>query len=174
RVQLTKHVSEMAPAPVPSGVTVPTGRVIEAADIYRVYFHGPAYQVLGRAWRDGNRIIGELAKSLPPNHVPVEQPTAMAPRLIELCFQTAGLWELSVDSRFGLPHTVQEVRSFCTSDRVEGALFAIVTPNADGATFDAEVVDRSGRRYVHLSGYGTVAMPGAIDAEPLKALQVAA
>ena len=33
----------------------------------------------------------------------------MAPRLIELCFQTAGLWELGAQSRFGLPQDVQQV-----------------------------------------------------------------
>ena len=32
----------------------PTGSPIEAADIYRLYFHGPAYQVVERAWWDGN------------------------------------------------------------------------------------------------------------------------
>ena len=36
-------VTNSAPAP---GV----GSLIEAADIYRVYFHGPAYQVIERAW----------------------------------------------------------------------------------------------------------------------------
>ncbi len=35
--------------------------IVEAAQIYRVYFHGPAYQVLERAWWDGERMIGELA-----------------------------------------------------------------------------------------------------------------
>ena len=32
--------------------------IIEAADIYRLYFHGPAYQVLERAWWDGKRMSG--------------------------------------------------------------------------------------------------------------------
>ena len=33
----------------------------------------------------------------------------MAPRLIELCFQTAGLWEMGVQSRMGLPQHVGRV-----------------------------------------------------------------
>jgi hypothetical protein len=32
-------------------------------------------------------------------------------------------------------------------------------------------VDTAGNLYVHLSGYRTVALPNAIDAGPLKALQ---
>ena len=38
--------------------------------IYRVYFHGPAYQVLAGVWRDGDATVGELAADLPPNHAP--------------------------------------------------------------------------------------------------------
>jgi hypothetical protein len=41
----------------------PEGHIIEAADIYRLYFHGPAYQVVERAWWDGHRMIGLLAKT---------------------------------------------------------------------------------------------------------------
>ena len=77
--------------------------MVEAAQIYRIYFHGPAYQVLERAWWDGEHIIGEMAEKLPDNHQPPEQPTLMLPRLIELCFQTAGIWEMGTTSRMGLP-----------------------------------------------------------------------
>ena len=83
---------------------------MEASDIYRVYFHGPAYQVLERAWRDGNRIVGLMAKEF-AQLITIRQskPTLVAPRLIELCFQTAGLWEMSVQGRMGLPQHVDEV-----------------------------------------------------------------
>ena len=101
RVRLTKQPQPVAVAAPPPNA--PAGSTMEAADIYRVYFHGPAYQVLERAWRDGDRIIGLMAKSLPSNHHPSERPTLAAPRLIELCFQTAGLWEMSVQGRMGLP-----------------------------------------------------------------------
>ena len=49
----------------------------------------------------------------------------------------------------------------------------MVTPDPDRGSFDAEVVDAKGNRYLHLSGYRTVAVPNAVDAEPLKALQAA-
>ena len=49
--------------------------LVEAADIYRLYFHGPAYQVIERAWWDGKQIIGLLANGLPANHRPSELPT---------------------------------------------------------------------------------------------------
>jgi hypothetical protein len=149
----------------------PDGSVIEAADIYRLYFHGPAYQVVERAWWDGNRIVGLMNQSLPDNHRPSERPTLMAPRLIELCFQTAGLWEMGVQGRMGLPQHIDRVSLLRAPELAEGRLYAVVTPHPDQASFDAEVVDAKGNRYLHLNGYRTVALPGGIAAEPLKALQ---
>ena len=108
RVRLTKQPQPAGMAAPPPAI--PTGSIMEASDIYRVYFHGPAYQVVERAWRDGNRIIGLMAKNLPSNHYPPERPTLAAPRLIELCFQTAGLWEMSVARPHG-PAAARCIRS---------------------------------------------------------------
>ncbi len=155
-------------------LTPPSGSTLEAADIYRVYFHGPAYQVLERAWRDGSRIIGQMAKSLPSHHHPPERPTLMAPRLIELCFQTAGLWEMSVEGRMGLPQRVERLLLRPELESADGRLYAVVTPDPEDGSFDAEVVDAAGTLYVRLIGYRTVALPSSIDTEALKALLVAA
>jgi hypothetical protein len=38
-------------------------------------------------------------------------------------------------------------------------------------TFDAEVVDGEGNRYLRLDGYRTAQVPSSVDTEPLKALQ---
>ena len=57
----------------------------------------------------GARIIGEMAEKLPDNHQPPDQPTLMLPRLIELCFQTAGIWEMGTTSRMGLPSHIRHV-----------------------------------------------------------------
>jgi hypothetical protein len=153
---------------------VPQGRIIEAADIYRLYFHGPAYQVLERAWWDGHRIVGLLAKGLPVNHVPSELPTLMAPRLIELCFQTAGLWEMGTQGRMGLPQHVDRVSSSLGIRESDGTrLYAVITPDPARGSFDAEIVDANGKSYLQLAGYRTIALPSAIDAEGLKALQAA-
>ncbi len=170
RLRLTKYAPALVTVP-PLGT--PDGRIVEAADIYRLYFHGPAYQVVQRAWWDGKRIIGLMAKGLGDNHHPSGLPTLMAPRLIELCFQTAGVWEMGVEGRMGLPQHIDRVSLLRDPDEAEGRLFAIVSPNLREGTFDAEVVDANGNRYLQLSGYRTVAVPGAIDAGPLKVLQAA-
>ncbi|MGA7382815.1 MAG: SDR family oxidoreductase, partial [Terriglobales bacterium] len=170
RVRLTRHPAEAATT-LPLGT--PSGHVIEAGDIYPLYFHGPAYQVVERAWWDGTQIVGAMSKNLPDNHHPPELATLVAPRLIELCFQTAGLWEMGVQGRMGLPLHIHKVRLYAAPDATAGSLFAVVTPDTDQASFHAEVVDAKGKRYLQLSGYRTVAVPNAVDAGRLKALQAA-
>jgi len=163
----------------PGVVTVPAlgapdGHIVEAADIYRLYFHGPAYQVIERAWWDGHRIVGLLAKGLPANHLPLELPTVLAPRLVELCFQTAGVWEMGVQGRMGLPLHIDRLSSLgAVPESDDTRLYAVVTPDLGRGSFDAEVVDTKGNLYLHLSGYRTAEFPGAVDAETLKALQAA-
>jgi len=124
-----------------------------------------------RAWWDGKRIVALMAKDLPSNHYPAGLPTRMAPRLIELCFQAAGIWELGAQGRMGLPQHIDRVALVRRPEAAEGRLYARVTPDAGRGSFDAEVVDAAGNCYVQLRGYRTVAVPNAFDAERLKPLQ---
>jgi len=171
QVRLTKQMAQAVTVPA---LKLPDGHIIQAGDIYHLYFHGPAYQVLEQAWHEGERIFGKMAASLPSNHFPPEKPTLMAPRLIELCFQTAGLWEMSVLGRMGLPLHIRQVSLLRNPEMPEQGLYAVVTPRPDQRSFDAEVVDAAGNRYVQLLGYSTVALPNVIDAEPLKELHAVA
>jgi acyl transferase domain-containing protein/NAD(P)-dependent dehydrogenase (short-subunit alcohol dehydrogenase family) len=171
RVRLTKEMPKSVVVPAP-GLSL--DHIVESADIYRLYFHGPAYQVLECAWRDADRIVGKLNANLPSNHLPHGKPLLMTPRLIELCFQTAGLWEMSELGRLGLPNYIRQVSVFRAPELADGDLFAVVTPRPDQGSFDADVVDAAGNRYVQLFGYRTVALPAVVDTQPLKALQAVA
>jgi len=170
RVRLTKQTPKAVTVPA---LGAPVGHIIEAAEIYPLYFHGPAYQVVERAWWDGRRIVGLMAKGLHPNHLPSSLPTLMAPRLIELCFQTAGLWEMGTEGRMGLPLHINRVSSLLIPESADTGLYAVVTSGQDRGSFDAQVVDAKGNLYLQLSGYRTVAVPNAVDAGRLKALQAA-
>ena len=168
QVRLTKQVvGEVATKGFPAA----NGASFKAADIYRIYFHGPAYRVLSRAWQDGKCIVGELAKNLPEDHHPSGRPTLLAPRLIELCFQTAGLWEINKESRMGLPRHVGRVCWWRNPELVTGSLFAVVTPHPERASFDAEVVDAKGNLYLQVVDYTTVALAERVDGELLAALR---
>jgi acyl transferase domain-containing protein/NAD(P)-dependent dehydrogenase (short-subunit alcohol dehydrogenase family)/acyl carrier protein len=168
RVRLTKQSPRAGSSPA---VCAPEGSILEGADIYQIYFHGPAYRVLDSAWRVGQRIVGRMADHLPENHSPAEEPTLMAPRLIELCFQTAGLWEMSEQDRMGLPLHVHRASLWMPPSSAEVSLYAVVTPGMDGESFDAEVVDSEGNRLVELTGYRSIALPTKVNSESLKALQ---
>ncbi len=170
RVRLSKGAVEITKGSVPQ----PAGAVIEAAEIYRVYFHGPAYQVVERAWRSGTRTLGLLSSALPSNHLPPELPLAAAPRLIELCFQTAGLWEIAEQGRFGLPQHVDRISFVPTAAAAHGPIYAVVTSRPEQGTFDAEVVDATGTLCVQLSGYRTVALPVGASDEKLRAFRAVA
>jgi len=133
--------------------------VVGSADIYRVYFHGPAYRVLDSAWREDGRVVGRGAGDLPQDHVPAERRLLARPRLIELCFQTAGVWELGTAGRLGLPARVDRVTTAPGPEAGAGPLEAVVTAAAGGDGFDAVVVDGEGRALVRVEGYRTVALP---------------
>jgi hypothetical protein len=106
-----------------------------------------------------------MATGLRDNHHPSDQPLAMAPRLIELCFQTAGLWEIAAQHRMGLPRHVDRVSLYRTPDAAAGPLFAVVTADPAAGSFDADVVDGAGTRYLQMSGYRTA--PFREDADAL-------
>jgi len=167
RVLLKKHPPAASKAARPEQ---PLDLAVEAREIYRLYFHGPAYQVIEKAWWNGTQMIGQLADDLPSNHFPADLPTLMSPRLIELCFQTAGLWEMGNQSRMGLPQHLDCV-TVLAPEPVGVRLFAVVTPDAQHGTFDADVVDANCNRYLHLTGYRTVAVPNAFIEDQVKALR---
>jgi hypothetical protein len=168
RVRLRKH-STPPGAVRPLGT--PAGQVVEAKTIYGVYFHGPAYQVLERAWWNGIRMIGLMNEDMPLNHEPADLKALTAPRLIELCFQTAGLLELGLQGRMALPQHVREVRLERSPELAKGRLYATVVPDANNGGFDMEVIDAAGTPYLHLTGYRTVTLPKGADAEALRTLQ---
>jgi acyl transferase domain-containing protein/acyl carrier protein/NAD(P)-dependent dehydrogenase (short-subunit alcohol dehydrogenase family) len=146
--------------------------IVQAAEIYRLYFHGPAYQVVERAWRAGNEVVGLYAANLPANHEPDSLSTLVSPRLIELCFQTAGIWELAKQARMGLPYHVDRIQVHKVPDPAQAKLHSVVTPNEDGG-FDACVVDQKGNVWLALSGYRTMALPEPVDDSLLEPLRSA-
>jgi acyl transferase domain-containing protein/acyl carrier protein/NAD(P)-dependent dehydrogenase (short-subunit alcohol dehydrogenase family) len=149
------------------------GKKVDTGEIYKLYFHGPAYQVIDSSWRSGQTVIGLMTKNLLPNHYPDKFTTQVSPRLIELCFQTAGIWEMGLSEKMGLPYHINSVKIFKNGDLTEGGkLFAVVTPMKNGG-FDAYVVDETGDLYSKLDGYSTMQVPESLDLEKLKPLKAA-
>jgi hypothetical protein len=170
-VRLTREPPPAAAVELPDDEGAPAA---DADDVYRVYFHGPAYRVLERVSLAGGRVVGRMRASLPAAHAPAESPLAMAPRLVELCFQTAGVHELGATGRMGLPLEVRAVRVLRDAPAPDaGAYVALVRPDGVGG-YDAEVADEGGRVLVRLEGYRTVPLDAAPDADAIAPLRAAA
>ena len=114
-VHFTGSVRLSARVPAPAGsrrrqlAKTREPAVIAPSDVYRLYFHGPAYQVVGEAWQHDGAAVGRLAEHLPADQVPASAPTLLGPRLEELCFQVAGLWEAGREGRLALPAHVDRL-----------------------------------------------------------------
>ena len=108
-------------------------------DIYHVFFHGPAYQVVREAWHSGADAVARLARHMPAGNTPETGHTATEPRLAEACFQTAGLWEIGHAGHLALPAHADLV-SMAHQPVPEAELFAVAHPGADGS-FDCQVLD---------------------------------
>jgi hypothetical protein len=146
---------------------------IDHDGIYRVYFHGPAYQVLSKvALSADGSVQGSMSADLPSDLSKADRTWIHAPRLVELCFQTAGVYEIGLTGQMGLPAAISKVVVWETPP-ASRAIVAEVRPKRTeaGLVFDAAVKDESGRVYVELSGYTTSAIPGTLpegDLAPFK------
>jgi hypothetical protein len=154
-------VERAAPAAKAVAFRAPTQVTIDDRAIYRVYFHGPAYQVLAGVRIEDRRAIGIMRRDLPPNARDAGAAELVAPRLIELCFQTAGMYDLAERDLFGLPARLDSLRVFRAAEGTGTQLFAEARTRSDDDAFDACVVDADGNVCLELSGYRTVALPGA-------------
>ncbi len=139
--------------------------------VYAIYFHGPAYQVLDCAWGTERGAAGRFAAGLPANHEPPDRHTVAQPRLIELCFQTAGIEEMGTTGKMGLPAHVDRI-DFPAHTQADGALVA-EADSTGSHVFDARVVDADGGVLVRLTGYHTVVLPDAVPEDLLTPLRMA-
>ena len=166
RVRLTDKAPKAAKGNVP---VLDADEKAAGEDIYKVYFHGPAYQVIESAWRAGNQIVARFAENLPPNHEPEKLPLLSAPRLTELGFQAASLIGLARQSKLGLPGGLREIK---ISASPKGTLYAVVGAGSDGSdSYDISIVDAKGKVCMTISGYRTIELPVTVsesEAAPLK------
>ena len=137
---------------------------LAAEEIYKLYFHGPAFQVLEGVQKSGKEILGKLsANQLALTSVGHSLSTA--PVLVELCLQTAGVWEIGTTGTLALPRSIGWFKLFRAEPHGE-ELFAVVTPTSaeDGRPhFHALVVDKAGRVYLELYDYRTEALSYSVE-----------
>ena len=163
---------------------------VPAEEVYKTFFHGPAYQVVARGQVEGEQALVRYNDHLPADSAPAQVTNLMAPRLMELCFQAVALWSVKRRQAMAFPAGIDAVTVYGrpgtddgdatagVADQGESGLYAIArhvdglgaeahgTDGRDGGDseagdkFDVQVVDAAGRVYVDMRGYRTVARPG--------------
>ena len=84
----------------------------------------------------------------------------MGPRLLELCFQAAGLWLLAKKETMALPSALERASVYRPEEVAgERRLYVTVAAHGGGEAFDARVVDEKGQVHAEVVGYRTVALP---------------
>ena len=153
----TVRLTKKTPSPEHVDAIAEQTPTVAKQSVYELYFHGPAYQVVSSAWRYNGGNAARMTDGLPDDHVPMAAPTLAGPRLVELCFQTAGLWEAAQHGRFALPQHVDKVRLLRDPAQVSGALYAVANEVDDH--FDCSVRDASGDVILTVEGYRTSPLP---------------
>lgn len=144
---------------------------VEKAQIYKLYFHGPAFQVLEGAQSAKGSLTGKFSTELQGS---VQSESTTEPMLVELCFQTAGLFQAGATGEMGLPSSIGSLKLYGHPDRSTD-IFAEVKPHwhDDKLHFDMQVKDARGRLLLEMEDYQTIALPylpGKELVEPMEAL----
>jgi len=143
---------------------------VQAEDIYKLYFHGPSFQVLDSVQRNGETMLGKLNKDIPPI-TENEDALLSLPILVELCLQTAGVWEIGTNGSLSLPQAIGALRLY--ENKVNGVpIYAEVTPKHNilgELSFDARVIDGKGHIYLEMEDYRTAQLPYGIEEKELLA-----
>jgi hypothetical protein len=160
RVRLTETAAVQERAKAPDTSVTPA---VTHDEIYHVFFHGPAYQVVDEAWHCGSDAVARLARQMPADHTPETDHMTTEPRLAEACFQTAGLWEIGHTRHMALPAHVDLV-SMPRRPAPEAELFAVAHP-ADDGSFNCQVLDREGDVVLRVNGYRTIGLEAPLPAD---------
>jgi hypothetical protein len=155
----TVRLSATAAAPEHAAAVREPDATLGSRTVYDLYFHGPAYRVVAATWPDHVATVARLATDLPPDHV--GGPEIVHPRLVELCFQTAGLLEAAGYGRLALPQHVDCLRLL--SDPPSGPLYAVAIQSGDG--FDCTLQTAAGEVVLGLDGYRTIALPAPVPGD---------
>jgi malonyl CoA-acyl carrier protein transacylase len=144
------------------------GGMVTAEEIYRLYFHGPAFQVLEGMQRAEVGVLGKMNVQL-PSLVSADKILLTNPRVLELALQTAGICEAATTATLALPSKISLLKLYPEA-KLSELLFAEVQPDKDGdgaLNFSAKVMDANGNLALELRDYRTAALPFQAEPESL-------
>ena len=133
-------------------------------DIYKVYFHGPSFQVLdGILSLEKDKVLGVFKTPKMPLWQTKEENLIANPMAIEAAFQNCGYRDIHFESKMALPDSVDEI-IIHDNDRTTDKLYVYSVYkgiNAEGkSAYDAFVFDEEGKIRIEVINY--VAIPTKI------------
>ena len=133
---------------------------ITKEEIYKKYFHGPSFQVLGGILKADQESSLAVYNTTPaPQWKDGEKVLLANPMLIEAAFQCCGFRDMAIDNKMTLPDAISEVAVF-KRDIPPAKLYLygrFKGVTADGKSLhDAYVFDEKGTLWVELHGYQAI------------------
>jgi hypothetical protein len=141
-------------------------------EIYRLFFHGPAFRVLESAQKLEDGILAKLNPHLPALTAK-ECHLINNPVWVELCLQAAGICEIGRAGLLALPKAIESLKLLATAPE-DIELYAKVTQNEDvdgRMRHDMRLIDISGNVYLEIVNYQTQTLPYVIEDERLRVIQ---
>jgi hypothetical protein len=150
---------------------------VTAADIYGLFFHGTWYRVIAEAGMQDDAVVARYAAGC--EELTGSNCYAAAPRVIEFCLQTAGLFELAETGRMMIPHTIRRIEQWSGINEAEtSGLTAIARRSkkvdglsCDPGSIDIIAVDAEGHPCMRVTGYDTHPLPFPADEVCIARLQ---
>ena len=133
--------------------------VVTKEEIYKKYFHGPSFQVLGGILRVNEKESLAVYHTTPKPQWPEAKTLLANPMLIEAAFQCCGFQDMSVANKMTLPDGIKEVTVFKREVPPQTLYLYGVNKGltADGKTLhDAYVFDEKGNVWVEIHGYQAI------------------
>ncbi|MEA3307473.1 MAG: SDR family NAD(P)-dependent oxidoreductase, partial [Elusimicrobiota bacterium] len=137
---------------------------INSEDIYKVYFHGPSFQVLdGIISLEKDKVLGVFKTPKMPLWQTKHEKLLAHPMAIEAAFQTCGYRDIHFESKMALPDSVDEI-IIHDNERTTDKLYVYSVykgVNSEGkSAYDAFVFDEKGNIRLEVINY--VAIPTKI------------
>lgn len=136
-------------------------RTVEAAVIYGSFFHGPAFQVVKRAWISQQSIIAEMQPKLPTLLDTISCNTAIPARVLECCLQTSGLWHAAFRKSMSVPLSIDQIEIY--QPFITAEIWAKATESKNGTNITAYT--EAGEPVLSVIGYRTKPMPYSYSAD---------
>ena len=126
-------------------------------EIYRILFHGPAFQVLRKVYTEGEDLIGEYENNIKPLLKDGTSPVILPMRMIEFCLQTSGMRDLMFSKAMRVPLGIGSIRILDLE--YSESVPALARASGKTGSYDICAFSPQGKALLKIEKYQTKEMP---------------